>query len=204
MAKPIISFDRLRDSEVDQRAENTMTKMADNTTLFANPQPPLTVLETGLADFRASMVDASLKNRQTIIIKNQKRSVLENILRELALYVAQVAKGDPAVILAAGYDHSKTPSPNGPCPKPVNFRVELDTVGTGRVKMRVKPERTAKMYRFEYRLHGDTGPWTETLSTRSSVVVEGLELLKLYDFRVIYLGHDPTLTYSDVISSYVI
>ena len=60
------------------------------------------------------------------------------------------------------------------------------------------------MYRFEYRLHGDTGPWIEKLSTRSWVTVEGLQLLKQYDFREVFLGHDPTLTYSHVISSYVI
>src|SRR5690606_5992218 len=92
MAKPIIDFSKLRDPQVDQRAENVLVKMAGATTLFANPLPPLTVLESGLTDFRASMVDANLKSRQSIIIKNQKRGELENILRELALYVAQIAK----------------------------------------------------------------------------------------------------------------
>ena len=117
-------------------------------------------------------------------------------MRELALYVAQMAKGDPEIILAAGYDHNKMPRPGGPCPKPNDFRVELQREGNGRVKLRVKANKLARMYRFEYRRRDRDERWMELLSSASRTIADGLEALTLYDFRVVYLGTDPTLTYS--------
>lgn len=203
MAKPLIDFSELRDSEVDQRAENILVKTGADAR-FTNPVPALSVLQESLDAYRASLVDSALRNKKTVIIKNRKRTELEQIMRELALYVAQVAKGDPEIILAAGYDHNKAPRPGGPCPKPTDFRAELQREGSGRVKLRVKAEKLARMYRFEYRRRDHDDHWTEILSTSSRAMAEGLEALNLYDFRVVYLGTDPTLTYSDVISTYVL
>ncbi len=204
MAKPKIDFRADRDAQLAQRAQNVFSKLTENDTVFPNPVPALPVVATGIDEFRQSMVDASLRNRQTVIVKNQKRKALETTLRELALYVAQVAKGDPASILAAGYEPSKTGTPYGPNPKPTGFRVIVNPFAPGRVTLRVnRLKGRALVNRFEYRKVG-AEVWVDRLCSASTLTLDGLESLQRYEFRVAYVGTNPTLTYSDVVESAVL
>ncbi len=200
--KTIFSFSGMRDAALDQFAEGVLVKMGGNP-LFPNPDPALTDLETDLLAFRASMVDARLRSRQSVIVKDQMRAALEKTLRLLAYYVDKVADGDRAKILSAGFEFTKSPEGSKPCPKPVNLRVEFGWVGSGQAKVRVKPEKTAVAYRFEYRLAG-TETWTEQIRTRSWMVFEGLESMQTYEFRVACIGTHPGITYSEVVSSLVL
>lgn len=200
--KTIFSFSGMRDAALDQFAEGVLVKMGGNP-LFPDPDPALTDLETDLLAFRSSMVDAVLRSRQSVIVREQKRAALEKTLRLIAYYVDKVADGDRAKILSAGFEFAKSPENAKPCPKPSNVRVEYGLVGSGQAKVRVQPEKSAVAYRYEYRLTG-TETWTEEIRTRSWIVLEGLESLQTYEFRVACIGTHPGITYSDVVSSLVL
>jgi hypothetical protein len=174
-----------------------------NNPAFPYPSPDLVTLKADLFAFRAALVDASLKSRQTIIIRDQKRAALEKTLRQIAYYVDRIADGDKALILSSGFNTVKDKERHGPCPKPTGLRVAYGPVGSGIAQVRVKREQMAKAYRFEYRLAG-TESWTEQTVTRSSIQFTGLESLQYYEFRVAYIGSHPSIRYSDIVSSLVL
>src|SRR5690606_24914360 len=101
------NFRKLSTEMLDQVAENVLVKMTDNDQ-FPNPVPELSVLETDLTNYRAAVADAVRGGKHATTVRNQSREQLESTLRSLALSVQQVAMGDPAIILAAGFDHNKT------------------------------------------------------------------------------------------------
>ena len=202
MPKTIVNYSRMSDASLNVQAESVLVKMTGNPA-FPHPTPDLATLETDLLDFRSAIVDASLKSRQTVIIRDQKRAVLEKTLRQLAYYVDAVADGDRALILGSGFECVKDKEHHGPCPKPTGLRVAYGPVGSGEARVRVKRERMARAYRFEYRLSG-TESWTEQIVTRSSILFSGLESLKEYDFRVAYIGSHPAVQYSETVSSLVL
>lgn len=206
MAKPKIDFSKFSNAELDQQAESVFEKMTERVDLFADPNPALTVIQTGLADFRSALVAARYNDRQSIIHRDRMRAELEANLRRLALYVDQVADGDAFTILAAGYDYKQTGISNGtatPNPKPVNLLAVPVGLGTGRVKLSVPVIKTARMYRFEHRLAG-AEQWNDLVVSKAKLELSGLESLKLYEFRAAYIGTNPTVTYSDVVNGYVL
>ncbi len=201
MAKLIIDLSKLRDSELDNKAQTVIDNTAANAIVFSNPIPALTDVESILGEYRTSLAAAAGKDTHAVEVKKEKRRELEQVLRKLALYIEQQANGNRAILLSSGFDVWKTREPNGICPKPGRFKVE--NPAPGRVKMSVKPNKMARMYQFEYRLAGDTA-WMVHDSSRSSVILEGFEAAKLYEFRAVLRGTNPARTYSDVITMYIV
>ena len=201
MARLIMDLSKLRDSQLDNKAQTIIDSTSANAVVFPSPVPALTDVEGILEEYRSSLTAAARRDIHAIELKNQKRTELERALRKLALYIEQQANGNRAVLLSSGFDVWKTREPNGICPKPENFKVE--NPAPGRVKMSVKANKMARMYQFEYRLAGDTD-WTVHDGSRSSVMLIGFETAKLYEFRAVLKGTNPVRTYSDVITMYIV
>ncbi|NGM61910.1 hypothetical protein G5B30_08275 [Sphingobacterium sp. SGG-5] len=128
---------------------------------------------------------------------------MKRMLYDLALYVDKIAKGDRAIILAGGFIPTKERDPSMVPPFPKNFRVMLTETGGCQVHLRVKAWRLARFYRFEYRKLESDAPWQIVLSSGSKCILANLDRRQDYEFRVAYLGADPTVTYSDVIRRFV-
>lgn len=201
MSSLIIDFSKMRDTALDQKAHTILTEMANKALVFTNPIPALTVLEEDLDAYRESMVAAADRSIYAIEVKKQKRKALEATLRQLAWYVNQVAKGDRAILLSSGFSVRKSGEPAGVLPKPAGFVVRSTEVG--RVAMSVKAHQNARAYAFDYRKAGDS-VWTRYESTRSSVLIEGLESGAPYQFRAAYIGASPVRTFTNVLESYVL
>ncbi len=204
MVKPTLQSKNLSEAKFAKYAENIVVKMTENVTLFPEPDPSLATLEAALEAFNRSLADATYRDMRQIVIKNQQFATLKNLVFEMSLYVTKVTKGDPALILAAGFLPTKSQTPVGPCPKPENFRVELLLDNSGYVRLRVKAWKPALMYQFEYRRKQSEEAWKTVLSSKSSTVIADLESLQEYEFRVAYIGRNPLMTYSDVVASYVL
>lgn len=204
MKKPTIYSVAKSATKLLQYAENIALKMTENADLFPEPDPTLAELDTAIADLREALAEAAFRDMRKVELKNQRHAALKQVVYGLSLYVDHVARGDAATILAAGFLPSKDNIPTGPPPKPTDFRVELLDTGEQRLKLRVKAWERVRMYQFEYRKVGSTADWQRVLCSRSACVLEGLEALRQYEFRVAYFGTDPTVTYSDVIQSYVL
>ena len=204
MKKPTIYSVAKSATKLLRYAENIAAKMTENADLFPEPSPSLAELDTAIADLREALAEAAFRDMRKVELKNQCHAALKQVVYGLSLYVDHMAQGDAATILAAGFLPSKDNTPTGPPPKPTDFRVALLDTGEQRLKLRVKAWERIRMYQFEYRKVGGTGDWQRVLCSRSVCVLEGLESLKQYEFRVAYIGTDPTVTYSDVIRSYVL
>ncbi len=202
MARTILDFTSHSDTQLDTRGDDVLTKMTGNVA-FPTPSPALSVLEGHLGEYRVALVNATLGDRQQVEIKNQKRRQLERTLRALAMYVDPIADGNAALILGAGFEVTENAGGRtaGPRPKPVDVNVVPGRHGSGTANIRVKRDRLARLNRFEYRPIGQD-EWTVMQASRSRLKLEGLQPMSLYEFRVAYLGTDPTVTYSDVVTAY--
>lgn len=151
-----------------------------------------------------AVTDAAFRDQRAIVLRDQWRHRLERTIYELSKYVDTIARGDKAVIMAAGFMPSQSNGNRyGRAPRPTNLRIQTGKVGSARIKMRVDRWTGARMYQFEYRMKG-MEEWQQVMSSKASCVIEGLEQFAEYEFRVSYLGRDPSLVYSEVVSSYVV
>ncbi len=202
MSKPV--FKSKNATELLQYAEHILLKMTENEDLFANPVPDLTTLENALNAYREAYAEATFRDKRAVVLKGQKGRGLQETVYRLSHYVDAVAQGDPAIILAAGYRVSRSnATPIGHTPKAENLRVEHIQVGLGIIKLRVKPWKPARLYRYEYRQKGEE-EWIGILHSKSTLELDDLRMMQEYEFRVSYLGRDTTLNFSDTITAMVV
>lgn len=184
-------------------ADHILQMMTENVDLFTDPTPSLDVLEIALIDYRAAYAEAVHRDMRAVIIKGQKGKVLQDVIYRLSHYVAAVAQGDPAVILASGYRPSEsTTNSAGRTPQAQGVRVKCVKVGTGTVQIRVDPWKPTRLYQYMYRKKG-TIDWSSALWGSSRIELKGLEMLTMYEFKVSYLGRDAVPNYSDIIIALV-
>ncbi|MEC3880824.1 hypothetical protein [Parapedobacter sp. 10938] len=202
MAKPI--FTSNSEAGLLRYAEHIFLKMTENADLFPAPNPDLTVLENAITAYREAYAEATFRDKRAVILKKQQGEDLQEVIYRLSHYVDGVAQGNPATILAAGYEVGQ-PSTNrvGRTPKAENVRVEHLQVGTGILQLRVKPWRPARLYRYEYRKVGSE-VWDGMLHSNSTLQLSGLDMLSEYEFRVSYIGTDTTPNFSDVTTAIVV
>lgn len=205
MSKLTIKEVQQTDVQLMQTAEQIFTKMTAEATLFSTPVPALATLETALIAFRNSATEAAYRDTRAILIRNQKRASLVYLIKELGKYVDTIANGDDSIVLAAGFSLRKANgSYHGLVPKAKAPLAEPKEIGSGRILLRTNPWTGARMYDFQCRIKGSPEAWTSQLSSKSTCMIEGLEQFKEYEFRVTYIGIDPTPNYSDSTSSYVL
>lgn len=184
--------------------ENIMVKLTENVALFADMDPSLADVEQALTTFKLAQADAAYRDKRLVAIKNQVYAALKTLIYHLSLYVERAADGDEAVILAAGF----IPSQRGisvlePAPKPKIFLVKVNAHISGMAELKVNSWRPVLVYRFEYRKKNAGADWNQVLSSTCRATITGLEPVQEYEFRVAYIGRNPQITYSDVVSSYV-
>lgn len=204
MARPTLQFRSLYGAQLAKYADSILVKMTENADLFPEPDPSLSDFEEALNAFNRSLADAAFRDMRQVTIKNQQLDTLKGQIYEMSLYVTKVAKGDPALIMAAGFVPSKPRAPNGAAPKPRSFTVRVIPENPGHVRLRVQRWAPALVNQFEYRKKDGEALWEKVLSSKSTLELTGLERLEEYEFRVAHIGTHPKITYSDVISSHVL
>ncbi|HLT87456.1 MAG TPA: fibronectin type III domain-containing protein, partial [Sphingobacterium sp.] len=144
------------------------------------------------------------RDKRLVVIKNQAYAALKAEVYRLSLYVERRAEGDEAMILAAGFIPSKRGVPVlEPAPKPKTFLVKVKAHVSGIAELKVNSWRRVLAYQFEYRKKNSDSDWIRVVSSKSKVTIAGLSPVQEYEFRVAYIGRNPQITYSDVVSSYV-
>ncbi len=205
MAKPVLTSKTRTESRLVQYASNVVKKSKENADLFPDATEKVTLLETALADYTDSLSEAAFRDMRQVVIKNQQAVLVRQLLYDLSLHVESVAKGDANIVLAAGFVPGKNNAPNaGISPRANDLRAVVTHPGTNTVQLRVNPWRPARFYQFEYRKAGSLNEWTTVLSTKSRMAISGLEYLREYEFRITYLGTNPTPNYSDTVHCVVV
>jgi len=199
-AKVLFDFSKYTDSELDQQAQAIVLAMTGNAA-FTTPDPTLPTVDTAITEYQSALSEAATGDRQATAIKDQKREALEDILKDLGLYVEKLCKGDVAKILSSGYKASKESTPVGPLPKPTGF--EVMPKGKGEILLRCKAIKGAKAYQFEHTLASATD-WVISTETKSRLLLTGLNSGQEYKFRVVPVGSSNIREYSDEVGSFVL
>lgn len=206
MAKPTVSNQTNTEAKLLKYAENVFKKSTENASLFPEATTLLADLGVVLELFRDGITEANYRDKRQVVIKNQHGARLKQALYHLSLHVELVANGDANLILAAGFIPSKDKANAGYVgisPKPTGLTVQLGAQGLLMAELGVKSWQSARFYQFEYRVVG-ANAWTTVISPKSKVSIRDLEHLQEYEFRVTYLGPDPTPVYSDSVRCYIV
>lgn len=201
--KPTTRSHNISDAELDDYATIILTTMRKNVSIFPNPHPDLDTFETLLTDFRAAVIKAAYRDKLAIIVRDEKRKLLQEAIRFLSFYVQTIARGDEATIVASGFIPSKPRNASEEIPLNLEDFQVIPTIGTSAIKLRIKAWRPARVYQFEYRKKENDSPWTVVLSSKSSCLISNLAVLEEYEFRVCYVGRTGKSPYSTIISSRV-
>ncbi|PRD56359.1 hypothetical protein [Sphingobacterium gobiense] len=200
MKKPAVSSKTGTESKLIAYASNVVKKTKENADLFTDAAEKVALLESVLADYTASRTEASFRDMRQVVIKNQQAVLVRQALYDLSLHIESVAKGDPSILLAAGFIPSKNKTSSvEQAPKANDLRVMVVHPGTNTVQLRVNRWRPARFYQFEYRKVGSLNEWIKVLSSKSKTSISNLEYAQEYEFRVTYLGTDPAPNYSDTV-----
>ncbi|MBL1408135.1 hypothetical protein [Sphingobacterium faecale] len=205
MRRPTTDFRNLDSAQLIQFGEEIVKKMEEHDAVFVTPTPSLTVMSAAIVDFRKAVANAAFNDRQAISARRESRAELEYLINELSKYVDTMARGNPTIILSAGFVPSKEVDYSmGLNPKALNLRVEPAGLGTMRVVAKIEPWKKARYYQFEFRKKGAETEWEKVLSTKAVLEISNLVAFEEYEFRVTYLGRDTNPNYSDVISTFAL
>ncbi len=195
---------RYTDANLQLKAEQILNALTDNPA-FTEPQPTLATLKSCSEKFSNALTEAASGSKEAIVRKNDVRTELEGVLKHLAGYVQIVSQGDEALILSAGFDVRKKPSPVGILEKPKSLTVRPGK-NSGSVELISSIVPNARFYIFEYveAPIGDGSRWQQVVHTRHNLLLEGLESRKEYAFRVAAGASSTFRVWSDVIYSNVL
>jgi hypothetical protein len=198
--KILVDFNKFTNPVLTDKAQTVINALTGSS-VIPTPTPSVASLQTAVDDLRDAMTAANTGGAAQREIRDQKRVALIDLIKQEAAYVSMVANGDVAVMLEAGFDVSKIPSPIGPLPKPDKFVVTSPREGA--LALSLKKIQGAKYYQYEYKKVGDT-KWSVFSSPKTKVVIEGLESVTVYIARVLPLGTSEERTYSNQITATVI
>jgi hypothetical protein len=201
--KIIISFNKLRDDDLDTKSQVILNSMAGNVN-FTTPIPALADVIAARTAYVNALTATKTGNKQQTALKNETRKTLEEQLRLLALYVQATCKNNEVIALSSGFDIQKSSKSVGVLAKPTNFKVQ-DGPAVGSCLLSSDKITGAKTYTFEYTPTPITAAstWVSRHGTAKNIVIDELESGKQYAFRMAGVSTDPTLVYSDVLMRYV-
>src|SRR6516164_4913569 len=105
MAIPKVSlgFANLPDADLDAFTENVIKCLTGNLN-YTTPNPPLIAVTAALTEFTTALSAAADGGKQATAAKNEKRTTLLTVMRQLASYVQGTCKNDLSILLSSGFD----------------------------------------------------------------------------------------------------
>lgn len=199
--KIVTSFSRLSESKFFQKAQMILQCMTNNAN-FPTPSPDLTTLGEAITAYAAAL--ANPLSQANTALKNQLRAALTALLNQLALYVEINGNNDETVLLSSGFSLRKPKQPVGILPQASNFKAT--PLHNCMIKLSNQKIDGADSYCYDYTPVPVTeaSTWTSINSTKASTLISNLTSGSQYAFRVSGIGSNPTVVYSNVITSYVL
>ena len=107
ICKPSLSFLKNgSDPVLFTTAEAILAGLAGNPDL-PSPTPTLPVLQAAVDDFQTALANAADGGKSLTAIKNAKRAVLAQFLRQLAAYLQVACNNNFAVLVGSGFPYQK-------------------------------------------------------------------------------------------------
>jgi len=173
---------------------NVHTMMTGNVN-YPTPDVPLADIKAKTDLLEAQMVAASHGGTPETALLHQTAKEWDDMMRDEARYVDRIAKGNEAMIRGAGFNVSKQPIPYV---RP-EFSAKLGEQ-PGTAKLRKQAVQGAKSYIWQSSKDvlpiGEDGWKNAKVTTQASTLIDGLDTLTIYWFRVAAVTPWGTLAYS--------
>lgn len=208
MITPKVSVDfsknKFSDIELFGHCTHVLKKM-DNNPYFTDPEPALPVLLAAFNKYDKALNHQKYKSKELTSIKKTCRRNLEQLLKQLAIYVGLKSKQDAAIILSSGFDLQQDKARVGNLEKPRNIKVNL---GSNHGCLIISCDTIDKIhwYDFEYTSFPATedSVWIRRGSSRHKIEIKGLTSGQQYVFRVAGASTNDVRVWSDEMASYVL
>jgi hypothetical protein len=186
-----------------ETGRSVITQMKTKPDVFKNPDAPLDELEAATDLLEERNLAAINGGKEATVLMHQAEEDWVNIMRVEANYVDRIADGDSAVILSAGFNLVKQPTP---AVRP-EFSVTLGEK-SGTVNLRRQKVEGARSYIWQYCTSENPtneNEWvTAQVTSQASVELTGLTPLTKYWFRVAAVTIAGTTPYCTPIMQVVI
>ena len=149
IVKPSVSFlTGDSDQNVVGKTGVIITCMTDNQ-FYADPAPTLAVITTSWKAFSDACTASAGGGVTLTADKNEKRTALAVLVRNLAGYVQANCKGSLSILLSSGFPNQKTEhQPIGPLPAPDYATLSLGT-HSGELDVNTSPVYGASIYNWK-------------------------------------------------------
>lgn len=195
---------KFSDAELSRMAAHVVEKMQNNPH-FPDPQPALSLIASTNASYRGALSKQGNGSKMDTVIKQNFRTEVEDLLRQLAGYVEQTSNGEADVVLSSGFDIHKKKASVGQLAKASGLSIKPGS-NRGSLMVMCDVVDRARFYEFQYTAAPATpdSQWMKETSTKRKLLIEGLTSGTEYVFRVAGAGSDQGRCWSDELSSYVL
>jgi hypothetical protein len=170
--------------------------------LFPTPDIPAAEATAMVDALEAAMQAAKEGGPAAMSALHDAAERADTLYRNLAHYVERIAAGDETSILSSGFHISKQP-----VIKPKPELVALDGEHSGDAKLMAKPKDRGTAFKWQMCKVSDDGTdevWVDIdTTTRATIVVKGLEIMKRYKFRYAVVTPDGTSDYCEPVSKII-
>ena len=200
MKKISVIFDFIRISILNKvgRGKGVIDGMRGNPK-FPTPDVALDDLEEATNLLERTHIAASGGDKTNKALMHQAEKAWDQLMRDQAMYVDRIAKGDHAIILSAGFNFSRTPAPA----KRPEFSAELGEK-SGSVILHCKAIKGAYAYVWQCckgTLAETEAGWAYAKATgKATAVIEDQVPVTKYWFRVAAVLAEGTAAYCEPIS----
>lgn len=195
MALIKLGWNRLTTSEKLLKGEYIVQQMTANAAVFTTPNPALADVTTARDNLGAAAVAAEGGGYALTFAKNEAEKVYDGLIAQLAAYVQNISAGDASIILQAGMQVRKTPSPVPP-PEQVENLSAVPTLTAGQIQLNWDTLGRNYVYQVEQFVPDPSGGgiWSKIgLPSKSKFTVENLTTGTVYRFRVAGVGKDDEI-----------
>jgi len=177
----------------------------DNNPNFTDPEPALSVLLAANNKYDKALNHQKYKSKELTVIKKTCRHNLEQLLKQLAIYVGQKANQDGAIILSSGFDLQKSKARVGELEMASRLTVRFGS-NPGSLIVSCQVIDKARWYDYEYTPFPATGEsiWIRQSSTRHKIEINGLTSGQQYVFRVAGAATNNYRAWSNQVVSYAV
>ena len=199
----VLDFIRIPVAQKVEFTRNVIAKVKNNPN-FADSDVKVEDLEAKADLLETRSVAAMGGGKEATALMHQTEAELDDMMRKMAKYVDRIADGDNTIILNAGFNLAKQPSP---AVRP-DFSVELGEK-SGSVTIRRQAVDGAKSYIWQY-CTGETptannADWiTAQVTSKASVELSGLNTMTKYWFRSAVVTTTGTSAYTSPVMQVVI
>ncbi len=181
MKKALTSFKDIKDNSLTELTKEILLALTNNKD-FKDPMPSLKDVDKSEKEYEEALVKAqSDGTSKEVEHKNVKKTELQKLLSNLAIYVNLHADGDLEKLKGSGFPLNKAPSAVGILPAPHGFNLSDGDANAIKIVIDTVPK--ANGYIVQYRESG-ADEYKSELFSKASGAVKNLNSVTKYEFRV--------------------